>query len=1299
MPRLRLFSSSAAATLALAFALAVLRLSGAIAAPVWASNARPAGLKGALNRAVAPRFNPFQTPTHVDVRAQTSSPSPVPAPGATAPEPNACATDEECPDGTICTDGRCQTLERPVRALLFRKEGPRTAFWPLYFARSGIPGYRVVAPFYWHFFSRSEKTRILAPFYWRFENYEARRVSTALWVGPLITWSRQPDASSWGVWPVAYGSTKFGWAAPLLGSFTIKNPETGKSLGLFAFLYYWRRDLYQQEASDVFFPLVWSFRSKARATTVGFPLLWAWRRGESSNVLLLPLGFQHAEGRRKLTLGPLGYSSWAGPNQRGSLLWVYWFGRNQSKNEYDVLFPLLWSFRSETKSGTVFFPLAWHFSGPDRHSTVVGPFLDFKRPKSRFTTVLPLYYTAYDAEDKARWSLLFPFAFWRSRDGGARAFALTPLGGYARDRAKGTSGFTLLVPPIVSRRSPERDLDLVFPFYYRRVDRVTGSRALWTLLFYRSQDETGSTSTLFPLIWHFRDRVHDATATAVLPFFFRRKSPTESLTAVGAGVLAYYGDKGTRGGSGGLFPLAFFGREDDRRHAIVFPLLWHFNSPRRNFTLALPLFGHFRNGEAKTTVIFPLLYAQGETARSSYAVALPFFWHLHDVKTQRKTTVLGPAFYSRRPQAWSAGLFPLLFAGRSPKGAHTVVAPLFWHFRDHEAKSSHTLVGPYYHARVGEERTDALFPLLYFRRGAQPGKANETSFTLFPLVHYKRTPFARTFITPVAMGKATPERKAGFVGPYFWYESRTVAASGAFPLWFDFTNKQLQQRTRVVGPWVAIDDASTHARFIFPFFGRYATLKTEASGPVQETGTYVFPTYFRQRDSDGYALDTLFPLFWRSAGPKGGTIQLGPWFASRGQSTYAQGLVPLYFYGRNAKRSLLVTPVGYRWRNFEKQTSTTWMGLLFYRNTWAQGHTTVGFPLWWSGRSDARAHQVLFPLFWRFDDSQQRRTTTVLGPFFSRRTGSTNTRGVVPLAWYSRNPDTQWFSAALLPLFYVRTQPTNAAIVTPVFGRGRSATSTWWYVPPFFRRQTPTSSFAILAPLWFSHTNKVTETNTRFFLPLLHYQRSRPERSLSGWLGLFWRHRGIASATSVLFPLFFDHHAYHQSRTTGLLPLFLRHHREDTRTTYTLGPLFYRRSTPEQATTVLFPLYWDYKSEGRRSQMLFPLFARFERAGWKGTYVFPNIWYRTGKGPNEGTSRLIVFPFWESEVKRPGDTMWEVLLGLAGYERSGRNRFVKVLFIPFEISPVPRTQTAAWYGRAPRKARLEPARGFGGHIW
>ena len=1207
--------------------------------------------------------------------------------------PVACVTDDQCPDQTICTDGTCQTFERPTRVLLFRKEGPKTAFWPFYFSRTGVPGYKVVAPLYWHFWTSEEKDHVVAPFYFHFRNYLKQSQTTALWVGPVITWSKQPGATSWGVWPFVYSSTKFGWAAPLLGSFKVADPQQGRSYGLLGLLYYWSREQKEEKATDVVFPLLWSFRSKEKSTTVGFPLLWSWQRGQKSNTLLLPLGYQQADKRNKLTISPFGYSSWAGSNQRGSNLWIYWYSRAKGKDDYDVLFPLLWSFRKEEENVSVFFPLVWHFADKQSRATVAGTYIGYRSGTGGFRALLPLFFQAWDNKEKSSWSLLLPFAFWNKKDNDNKLSVITPVGGYERDRKAATSGLTLWLPPIVTRRSPQRDFDIA-PLYYRDDDRKNSSRALLLGPYYHSKDLEGSTTTLFPFFWRFNDAANKATSTALLPFYFNRNAPEDKLTAAGLGLWPYYRNRGTHGSSAGVFPLAFFGRHDDERHAVVFPLLWHYSSPEKQFTLGLPLFSQFRDHDQRGTAVFPLLYFQGEDKTSSYALQFPLYWNFRNKLTNSSTTVVGPGFYSSNPKGWSAGLFPLLFAGNSTEKSHAVVAPLFWHFRDKQANTSTTVAGPYLHATNGGETTDALLPLLYYRRGAKPGGQHETSFTLFPLVHYKKTSAAQLFLSPLAMAKNTAQLQAGFVGPYFWYQSPTTAVKGVLPVWFDFTNKQNRERTQILGPWVAVDRPGATSRFLFPLWGHY-----ESQTPAgKEQGTYVFPTFFHQRNEDGYALDTFFPLFWKSSGSFGKTLHLGPWFSRKTQHNFTQALFPAYAYTQNNERSLLLTPLGYYHHNFKAQTTTTWMSLLYFNSTTATSHQRVLFPVWYSGHANEESHQVLFPLYWRFKNEKEQITTTFAGPFFKRTNGTASTWGVFPLAWATRDGAKKAQNTAAFPLFYHSKSPDHSSLFTPVFGVGESPRSSWWYVPPVVRKTSPESTFTAIAPLGFHHLNRSTETTTRFFLPLLHYARFNPEKSMSSWLGVYWRHRGIASSTTVLFPLFFDHHSFHESRTTALFPLFVRNYSDADKTATTLGPLFYRRSSPTESSTVLFPLYWDYAGAGRRTQFLFPLFANIERASWKGTYVFPNIWYRTGKGPDAGTSRLIVFPLWESEVKRPGDYMWETLLGLAGYERAGRNRFLKVLFVPFKISPVPRTQTASWYGQPPHQ-KQGLAHGFSGHIW
>jgi hypothetical protein len=183
-------------------------------------------------------------------------------------------------------------------------------------------------------------------------------------------------------------------------------------------------------------------------------------------------------------------------------------------------------------------------------------------------------------------------------------------------------------------------------------------------------------------------------------------------------------------------------------------------------------------------------------------------------------------------------------------------------------------------------------------------------------------------------------------------------------------------------------------------------------------------------------------------------------------------------------------------------------------------------------------------------------------------------------------------------------------------------------------------------------------------------------------------------------PLYYDFDDFHESRTTVFVPLFVRHHRAADDTTYTVAPLFYRRSTPSDSTTVAFPLVWAFHHPNESTTVVFPFYAHWRRPGYQSTYVFPTYYYREGLGPKgpDGTYHRLLVPFFESEVKRRGDYMWEVLGGLFGHERVGRKNYLKVFFMRFESETSSHAQTS-WYSKPVRAPRKAPTRGLSANVW
>ncbi len=1201
-------------------------------------------------------LSPFGKPRALNLDPVRTVAQATPAPAA------ACKKDADCAAGTICEDGTCRAFERATNILLFRKEGPSTAFLPFYFSRRGSPGHRVIVPFYWHFWSSEDKAKIVAPFYWHFEDHVKQRFVTV--VG-LYSHTRQPDAQSWAVWPFFYRSTKFGWAAPLLGSFKIANPDEGKAMGLYGFLYFWKRAP-GGRAFDLGFPLFVSKRSDASAFTFALPLNFYWRSGEEKHLLALPLLYRSWDRENQFALTPIGYGSSAPGNaEKGAIFWLYWFSR-QKASQYDVLFPVLWSFRS-----------------PASNTTVLPPLLHLRRGASSFTTVFPLWWSAKDTDKGSGWKLLLPVYFSRTSAEGKRHMWLTPLGGYKRDDDKESRALTFIVPPIFWRKNAQYELESYLLLYWKYRSVASGASTTVVGPFYGRDDPQGSTRVGFPFYWSFRDAQSGATAHTFFPFYFRRNGTRDTTTAVGLFPMWVYHRRFAEGGtSNGLFPLVFFGSRGDKSHAVVFPLFWHFASPRGSSTLALPVFYRFTDQHHASTGVLPLLFFQGRDHQARYTIQIPFFWRFSDGEKKTATTVVPPFFYRSRPDGWSAGVFPLLFAGGGDgKKSHFVLFPFVWRFRDD--KRTTTVALNYLHRTEGPQTTDALFPLFHYRRGGA-----DTSFTLLPLVHYRRTATTSTFVSPLAAWTRTPERKAGVIIPYFWYQSARISASGVPPLYFDVTRHETGERTRLIGPYFQLDAPGQRTRALFPLWAHY-------KGP-SDSGTFIFPTYFRRRTDAGYRLDTIFPLYWRSTWPGHSTTVVGPFFHHGAPDGHSTGLLPLFVYSTNAHRRFLATLLFVRHSNFDTGTTRTFSPLYFssYRR---DGYTSVFFPLWWAGGDKTGDHRVFFPLYWHFGSTRENWSFNLAGPLLWSHNGSRRTRGLMPIAWYSRDEQNGVASNAVLPLFYERHGRADRMVLTLPFGFRSAPDRGWFYAGPFVYKNTWNTTFWTLFPLWFSHTDKVTEAHTRVVPPLLHYSRSSPERSLWTAALLFWRHRDITSSTTLGLPLFYDVHSFHQSRVTLLLPLFFRYRSDTSGNTYTFAPLFYRRSSAEDATTVAFPLVWDFKGSEKRTTIVFPFYAGFRRPNWQGRYIFPNVWYRTGLGTDAGTSRFFFFPLWESAVKRPGDYMWEALLGLVGWERIGRNRFLKLFFIPFELEPAPAARTA-WYGRTPRPTR-QRAKSLSPQLW
>jgi hypothetical protein len=1054
---------------------------------------------------------------------------------------------------------------------------------------------------------------------------------------------------------------------------------------------FWRfEDYASRNVLTIVAPLAISSSGKDSSFTWVFPLNFAWREKDLEHQVIFPFfyGSKHKNGGSFWWW--FGYDAHDKDSDDGSLLWIYWYGEDRKeKASYHVLFPLLWDFKEKEDRSTVFFPLVWSYGSADGNTTLAIPWFHVRRPGFTFDTLFPIWWSGRDEKAGTAFKMLVPLFYWQGTAHGRSAMWVSPLGGYSRD--DDARSRTLFVLPLLTfwRHDPERLLRIFTPLFVQHRSYTDDSRTrLYGGLLYLRDDPQGSTHALLPLYWHFRDAETGATATVLLPLFAHRSGPRDSTTIAGVPPLYFYWRNFENGGaSGGLFPIAFFGSNAGHSHAVVAPIFWHWASARESTTVVAPLAQWHHDERGHAWGLPPLLTFVGARDGDSYAIQIPLFWRFSSERQASSTTATPLGYYHRDRDGWSLGVgpvVPLFYMRSGATRSHAVLFPLFWHFRDDTEQTSTTVVGPFCRRTVGGETTTALFPIFYWKSGARPGGTDVTTRAVFPLFYYHRDAYTSLLLTPVGFAARGPRRAGGFFGPYFWFKDEELDARFVPLLYADVSRRSTGERTRQFGPFFALDGPGHKSRVLVPFYGRYED--------AQETDTWVFPTYFRQRRTDGTKVDALPPLYWFSSGAGRQTKVIGLYYDHTApQGVHDSGFVPFWFHARNPERSVTVIPplLFYRRDDFKNDSSRTFCLLLWRSRDGGNSSTTI-LPLWWAASSsaDGKHHAVLFPVFWHFADDKAKSDWTLAGPLYWSSHGTGHTRGLLPIFWHSSDPADGSGATGLMPLFYEAHGPNRQTFMTLLFGWHRSPTSRFTYAGP-------------VLPLFVSHTNLTTETHTTVVPPLLLFTRHSPDASLTTVAGLFWHQHDVTSSMSLGIPLYYDFHDFNISRTTVLVPLFFRRANELAGTSLAVAPLYYRHVTPEGSTTVGFPLYWDFRGKDTRTTLVLPVFASWHRPDHDSMWIFPTIYHRTGLGPSgqpDGTWHTVVAPFYASAVKRPGDFMWEVLGGLFGHENVGRNRYLKLFFFRIEQEPAPRAQTA-WYSQPARTPRRQPARGLSMNTW
>jgi hypothetical protein len=1167
-----------------------------------------------------------------------------------------CQSDDQCPSKTYCDEGRCRALERPFNLLyLYYRSGDRRMheILGLYWHRRGQRGYRVIFPLYWHFWQPESRTQVLFPFYWRFDDHEAGASNIIV---PPVQWSRRGKRRALRIWPLVFWSdegvrrssltvlpflhrsrrdSRTTTIAPLLLSGWQSDEKTKASRGLAAGLWYWHS--YAEPGQPGYlrtralFPLFFSRARNDRSFTWAFPLNFHWRDGERRSLLLFPLFYRNVSSR--------------------------------SSRAISVIPPLYYS-RVADRRRVIAPPLLYHWSDSS----------------SRHTLVLPLFY--HQATRRGRNSRLF-----------------SPIFLYERDEDAKVRQWALLAPPYYRRRDPEREIDTLFPLFWRWHNKQWQSTTYLLGPLVSQSDPDGASRALFPLAWHFEDKKLGSSSSVLFPLAYHSRRPDGSVFDL---LFPFYYGRGPKHWKAGLFPLLFAGQRAKEHHAVLFPLFWRFGSTSGSTTVVGPWY-YRSNDSGWSTALLPLFFA-GRHGPRSHQVLFPFYWHFRDRQAQSSTHVLGPAFYHRAKQTNAYGLLPLFAAARTKDTRLATIPPLLFYYRtkngDRTARGRpdwSLLAGPYYAQRSESQRTDILFPLMYYRRTSN---RQETTAALLPLFYYQRQAKRTTLVTPI--GGFRRDRQArlsqGVIGPVVWHRDRKRQALAVLPLFFHHRNEEERAETSVLFPLAVRHVAPTRtAHVVFPIFWRLTSPK--------ERSLVIFPLLWQLRQREGEDIDVLFPLYWRFRNTERRLTIAGPVFwHARGEERTA-GVLPLALYRRGQKSSYLAAlPFFCYAHDFETGKRTWVVGPAYYRS-YRRGYAAGLAPVLFRKKTPEKGHTIVAPLYWRFWNTKAQTALTVAGPLFHQRSKERRSWGIAPL-FYRSSDSAGGRTTAVAPLFYYRREPAKQALYTAVFGFHRSKDYAVWYAGPYLNWRSRWRALDVFFPLGFRNLNRKSGETTLFTLPG-YFGRWKEGSSLHIAFPLFWRRKTIEQTNTVVFPIYWDFHDRYRQRTTALLPFFVRHADYAKKSSWILTPPgLWLRSRPDgndavvfplvwhfgqskRSSTVVFPLYWDFKREKRRSTVLFPFYWRFDRPDARTTIVF-NTYYRRNK--RDGTYNFHFFPFFQLQRRRVGDIRVDVLAGLFGYERIGRNRILTLLFFPIALKPAPARARAPDTSRRSAAIMPHPAR-------
>jgi len=421
-------------------------------------------------------------------------------------------------------------------------------------------------------------------------------------------------------------------------------------------------------------------------------------------------------------------------------------------------------------------------------------------------------------------------------------------------------------------------------------------------------------------------------------------------------------------------------------------------------TLLIPPLYLDRRGDTTTSILFPLYfrrsapqdrqlligpYYQRRAFELNVDVVFPFYWSFRGIDYD--TWSVPPVYHNRDADGFDWGIAPLIFDGRSDDSVYTVIPPLLTASWANDERA-YTFAGPFWRIRKRQKKNWGIFPLLW-----ASSNEVESSFILAPLIFRfadEEKQEALTIVPPF-YHRVTEESATWGLAPLLHHMHDEEGSSWTVPPAL-FHYSKFGEDLRLITPLFGYFDVDDHQTLVTPLYQRYrgetnldavAPFFFSYRNPRQHSSSLLIPPLFWHFETPAESTDVLFPLF-------------GRWHERGRYTTFA-------------------TPLFAHYQNHEEDAAGTWIAPNIQFSHTPESSTFNLHPLVYSTSARTHRHLVLAPIYWDFEDYEDRSRTTIAFPFLWRfRNGSSVTQVAIPTYYrYERDGGVPGWEFHFFPLF------------------------------------------------------------------------------------------------------------------------------------------------------------------------------------------------------------------------------------------------------------------------------------------